>query len=102
MNTTSHTCPHCQTEIVQPSIVSGSIQCPHCKGSFIVDNKPKKKLIVRWHADYETIIEVPFDVPIDSQAVKDEAVNIPIDVPGSEYQTDTWEVESIKEFGDKE
>jgi len=61
-----------------------------------------RKVIVRWEAVYETTIEVPVDAPLDSQAVKDEAGGISIDVPGSEYQTDTWEVESIRELGDKE
>ena len=61
-----------------------------------------RKVIVRWEAVYETTIEVPVDAPLDSQAVKDEAVGISIDCPGSEYQTDTWDVESIREVGDKE
>jgi len=61
------------------------------------DNKPKKKLIVRWSAVYETEIEVPSFVSPDYREAQDAAARIPIDVPGSEYQTDTWEVESIKE-----
>ena len=56
-----------------------------------------RKVIVRWEAVYETEIEVPIDAPLNSQAVKDEAANIEVDVHGSVYQTDTWEVESIKE-----
>ena len=56
-----------------------------------------RKVVVRWEAVYETTIEVPADAPLGSTTVKDEAANIPIDVPGSEYQADTWEVESIKE-----
>ena len=56
-----------------------------------------RKVVVRWEAVYETTIEVPVDAPLDSQTVKDEAAGINLDVPGSEYQTDTWEVESIKE-----
>lgn len=54
-----------------------------------------KKVIVRWSAFYETTIVVPQSVSLDSQLVKDEAANINIDVPGSTYQTDTWEIEKI-------
>ena len=56
-----------------------------------------RKVVVRWEAVYETTIEVPVDAPLDSEAVKDEAAGINLDVPGSVYQSDTWEVESIKE-----
>jgi len=59
--------------------------------------KQTRKVIVRWEAVYETVIEVPIDAPIDSTIVMDAAVGIDIDVPGSTYQSDTWEVESIKE-----
>jgi hypothetical protein len=55
-----------------------------------------KEVIVRWQAVYETKIVVPHDADLDSQSVKDEAANIDLTVNGSEYQTDTWEVESIK------
>jgi hypothetical protein len=54
-----------------------------------------KKFLVRWSAVYETVMEVPDCAEEDSQLIKDNAANIPIDVPGSEYQVDTWEVESI-------
>lgn len=56
-----------------------------------------RKVVIRWQAVYETTIEVPVDSPLDSQAVMDYAADIPIDVPGSTYQADTWEVEKIKE-----
>ena len=61
-----------------------------------------RKVIVRWEAVYETAIEIPIDAPIDSTIVKDAAAGIDIDVPDSQYQPDTWEVEGIREFGDKE
>lgn len=51
------------------------------------------KKLIRWTATYETIIEVP-----DGSSeldIKDEAAGIVIAVAGSEYQTDTWEVEAI-------
>jgi hypothetical protein len=60
------------------------------------DTRIMKKLTVRWSAMYETEIEVPDHCDENSQEAKDAAANIPIDVIGSEYQTDTWEVESIK------
>lgn len=52
---------------------------------------PKKKVIVRWTAVYETVIEVPDNATDDD--VHGEAANIQIDVPGSEYQQDTFDVE---------
>ena len=52
---------------------------------------PKKKVIVRWTAVYETVLEVPENATTDD--VQGEAANINLDVPGSEYQQDTWEVE---------
>lgn len=54
-----------------------------------------KRVIVRWQAVYETTINVPYDAT--EQTMMDEAANINITVPNSEYQTDTWEVDSIKE-----
>jgi len=62
--------------------------------------KPKKKLIVRWTAVYETVIEVPAFVSPDYREAQDAAARIPIDCPGSTYQTDTWEVERIMEKAD--
>ena len=56
-------------------------------------NTKTKQLVVRWTACYETVITVPHDA--SETDIKDEAANIPIDVVGSEYQTDTWEVDSI-------
>lgn len=52
-----------------------------------------KTVTVRWTATYETVIEVPDGAT--RQEIEDEAANIPIDVPGSKYQEDTWEVEKI-------
>lgn len=52
---------------------------------------PKKKVIVRWTAVYETVIEVPEDATDDD--VQGEAADIKIDVPGSEYQQDTFDIE---------
>ena len=65
-----------------------------------MDSKPetKKKLIVRWIACYETVIEVPHWVSPDCREAQDAAARVDIDVPGSEYQQDTWEVDSIREF----
>jgi hypothetical protein len=48
------------------------------------------KKIVRWSAVYETEVEVA-----DGEDVRDVAANIDINVPGSEYQLDTWDVEKI-------
>lgn len=61
----------------------------------------KKKLIVRWTAHYETIIEVPHWVSPDYREAQDAANNISIDCPGSTCQVDTWEVESIKNLVDE-
>lgn len=54
-----------------------------------------KEVIVRWQAVYETAIVVPPDAT--EQQMQDEAANINITCPGSEYQSDTWEVEKIFE-----
>ena len=49
------------------------------------------KKIIRWTATYETLIDVPED-----SCEEDEAANImDINVRGSLYQSDTWEVERI-------
>jgi hypothetical protein len=52
-----------------------------------------KKVIVRWTATYETVMEVSDNATKND--IMDEAANITIDVPGSTYQEDTWEVEKI-------
>jgi len=52
-----------------------------------------KKVIVRWSAVYETVIEVPEDAT--EEQIEDMSGDIKIDVPGSEYQSDTWQVERI-------
>ena len=54
-----------------------------------------KEVIVRWQAVYETKLVVPLDASLDSATIREEAANINLDCPGSTYQTDTWEVESI-------
>jgi hypothetical protein len=56
-----------------------------------------KQLVVRWTAVYETMITVPAFVSPDYREAQDAAARIPIDCPGATYQTDTWEVESIKD-----
>jgi hypothetical protein len=56
-----------------------------------------REVVVRWTAVYETTIEIPLDAPLDGQEVKDAAACIDVDVRGSEYQMDTWEVEKIFE-----
>jgi hypothetical protein len=58
-------------------------------------NPSTKKVVVRWTAVYETVITVPIDADPYGTTVKDLAAKIPIEVDGSEYQSDTWEVESI-------
>jgi hypothetical protein len=52
-----------------------------------------KKFTVRWTAVYETVILVEDNA--SEEDIKNEAASIPIDVPGSEYQSDTWEVTQI-------
>lgn len=52
------------------------------------------KKLVRWTAVYETLIEVPDGA--SEQEVMDEAANIELDCKGSLYQSDTWEVDKIK------
>ena len=54
-----------------------------------------KEVVIRWTATYETTVRVHEDTDLDSVEVKDMAADINIDVDGSEYQTDTWEVEKI-------
>jgi hypothetical protein len=58
-----------------------------------------RTITVRWTAVYETVIKVPDKATLTH--IKDAAAGIRIDVPGSEYQTDTWEVESLEENGKK-
>ena len=50
------------------------------------------KFIVRWNAVYETEVEAP-----NAEEAEEMAADICIDVKGSEYQQDTWEVEKITE-----
>jgi len=52
-----------------------------------------KHILVRWTAVYETVIPVSDDAT--PKQIEDEAACINIEVPGSAYQTDTWEVEKI-------
>lgn len=59
-----------------------------------------KQVVVRWQATYETTINVPIDAELESQTVKDAAANIDIEVKGSTYQTDTWDVTSITDAND--
>ena len=58
-------------------------------------NKPK--ILVRWTAVYETEIEM--EPGFTDTTAQDAAVDIRIEVPGSEYQGDTWEVEALSELG---
>lgn len=48
------------------------------------------KKLVRWTATYETIIDVA-----EGENENDVAADIVIDVKGSAYQTDTWDVDEI-------
>lgn len=59
--------------------------------------QPKVKRLVRWTATYETVIEVAEGE--DERAI---AAEIDVDVPGSEYQTDTWEVDEITDVAPEE
>lgn len=52
-----------------------------------------KTFTVRWTACYETKLELPDNSTPDD--IKAAAADIPIEVAGSEYQTDTWEVEKV-------
>lgn len=53
-----------------------------------------KKVVVRWTAVYETTLTV--DAAMSTEEIESgPAADIEIEVPGSEYQSDTWEVESI-------
>lgn len=58
----------------------------------------KKKVLVRWTAVYETVIEIPQWASVDHREAHDAATRIPIEVKGSEVQVDTWQVESIKDI----
>lgn len=52
------------------------------------------KVTVRWTATFETIIEVPDDA--NQQDIHDAAADINLDgIEDTEYQSDTWEIESI-------
>ncbi len=52
------------------------------------------KKIVTWSAEYETVMELPDDA--SSTDVKDAAASIDIEVPGSTYLVDSWEVTRIE------
>ena len=58
------------------------------------------ELTVRWTAVYETKIKVKD--PADVQEVRDAAADIDICIPGSEYQSDTFEVEKVTDSKDNE
>ncbi len=53
-----------------------------------------KKVVVRWVGVYETTLMVDAAMSED-EIRRGPAADIEIEVPGSEYQRDTWEVESI-------
>lgn len=55
-----------------------------------------KKKLVRWTATYETLVDVP-----EGADEREIAASIPINVPGSVYQSDTWDVEGIHEVDDE-
>lgn len=48
------------------------------------------KFKLRWMATYETEIEAP-----DENSARDEASSVEVDVPGSRYIDDSWEVVSM-------
>jgi len=73
--------------------VLSSDQWPLWSNNNISNNNNMKKVIVRWSAVYETVIEVPEDATEEQN--EDMSGDIKIDVPGSEYQSDTWQVERI-------
>ena len=52
-----------------------------------------KEVVVRWQAFYETKLTVPMTAT--SEDISAMAADINIDVPGSTYQTDTFEVEKV-------
>ena len=53
-----------------------------------------KKVVVRWVSVYETTLMV--DAAMSEDEIRHgPAADIEIDVPGSEYQRDTWEVDAI-------
>lgn len=64
-----------------------------------LSDSPKnlKTVVVRWTAVYETKLVVDADLS-DDAIERGPAADIDINVPDSEYQSDTWEVESITEI----
>jgi len=53
-----------------------------------------KKVLITWSAVYETVIEVDDNATI--KEIEEKAASISIDVPGSEYMQDTWEISKIQ------
>ncbi len=54
------------------------------------------KKIVTWSATYETVVELPDGS--SERDFQDAAASIDLDVPGSTYQQDSWDVESIRDW----
>jgi hypothetical protein len=50
---------------------------------------------VRWTATYETVLLLPDNAT--DQDVQDAVADIPVDVDGSEYVDNSWDVKSIRD-----
>jgi len=64
MKTISHTCPACQTEIVNPTILGGLVECPQCKRNFEPSKatltKPAKRVFYKKTIMVEFLSETEF------------------------------------------
>ena len=90
------TLTHIFGEGFEKSIKITPVEC-HANGDMTrtVFGTDTKEVVIRWTATYETTVRVHEDTDLDSVEVKEIAASVNIDVDGSEYQTDTWEVEKI-------
>jgi len=79
MKSISHTCPHCQTEIVNPVTVSGTAECIHCHKFFDVGpdtlTKKTKRVFFKKTITVEFLSETEFPNGISLESLANESVN---------------------------
>jgi hypothetical protein len=81
MNSTSHTCPHCKTELVldEKELVDKTAQCPQCKEFFNVGTdtltKKTKRVFFKKTIWVEFLSETEFPDGISLESLANESVN---------------------------
>ena len=79
MKTNSYTCPHCKTEIVDPTHIERTAECVHCHKFFDLTpttlTKPTKRVFFKKTVMVEFLSESPFPEGISLESLANESVN---------------------------